>query len=131
MTHGPLYPISEEWHENLRKYSEIFGKFFSPTCRNNFVYSINISAIQNLSHSSQITLSHPCKPGYKHSIFSIVKLSFRVQVYFHLFPLSMTSGICDVIDRDTSRVYDRLLKKLFVSLKMPGDPSPRGKFYIF
>ena len=65
MTHESF--ISEKRHENLRKFSEIFGNFFPATCqlRNiSFIYSIKISAILNLSlgHSSQITFPHPHIP---------------------------------------------------------------------
>ena len=78
--------ISVKWHENLRKYSEFFGKFFSATCqlRNNFIYSIKISAILNLSlsHSSQIILSHPHIPVSL--AISFVKLYLSVFLFLHV-----------------------------------------------
>ena len=66
-----------EWHENLRKFSEIVGKFtlLEITQEITFIYNISISAIRNfaISHSSQIRYSHPCKPRYKHFISSFCK----------------------------------------------------------
>lgn len=80
MTRENLYiSDAEEWHDNLRKSSEIFGKITFLAQKQGseiaFIYNIKISTIENLA-LSRIALSLPCKPGYKHFIFSILKLSF-------------------------------------------------------